>query len=1109
MVFRIVLLLLSVLSVGTSTASQRVFFPLPIQDNGKVLVGKQLYQSQQGGLWLLDMQHRVKFFDGIEVLPKVGSALNYTPSQLTYQQNAFWAYAGNEVYKIKPAQEREPVFSLTPGSDINQIGSSQGYIWVTDQEAFYAYHILTQKITRFALTRLYQYNPTALIRVQDAQFIDSRWVIATNSGVYLSEGKGFSHINSSKKTHVTTLYYSAHRRELVLASDNVVQFVDVDNPSLPPSRRVVKGQVTAITETEDSYWIGTDSGLYIVPFFAQPDEYLDGLGIHEFNLQGQHIYALLNDQKGGIWVSTENGIQYHSLYGEQFERQFQPIHDLNNQLLRFQSIHLAKSHQHYWILSQTGLYRFSETPGAKAQLVYQGTVTDFVETAKHLWLATDKGIVVLDSNTGNPEPFDLPGYLTSTPMTQLEANNQQQLWGVSQGELWRYDLSTRQLKRFSNHWLNHQSMPESHWNLFVLKNNHLVLSTGNRLYAINGETISVVGEAQFSGRVFDFIEVSPNVVWGNTAYGIFSYDTKQRIYQELRLPIEGVTPKCLSQNQDGIWLSSSLGLTHYQANGTLVRHYSAPYGLIYNEFLPSFCSSLANDKRGVLLGSKYGLVMINTYPLMTNSAPKPNLMVSQVTINQVNWSVGGDTLPPLRFEHGDTMSVRFGASPMLSNPELEYRLSREHQWQPLAGSQLTFSRLSPGDYQLMVRHRMPNDQIVQALPLEFVVGEPWFLSRYAVVGYMLSLLVMVALFLWWRIHLAAQNRRFLQAQVGLKTEQFRHQTRALLAANHQLRKQLQLRRVIFSKVLERMKKRLTKQALRASTIKDQHHLVEQIYAELDLLENVRSDKTGSQAVFNLEVVLKSALDVWREEFERHELSIVYTKVDEQALFIEVFEFNLDEVFSAVFNNLLRRCYRKQQVSLSVELRDHRAIVACYDQGQEITVSDTTLTDWNIVKHHVQQSGGQMAIFSSSERNLIELSWPNHQVFDEFDVTEEASQSLDESAPNLSFEPWLKKLEELVQEQFSDPEFSTTSAAKLMYVSERSLQRRFKQLTGRTFKDYLNEVRLEHACCQLLEGEKVSDVAFACGFNDPSYFSQRFKAYFGASPTQFIESQETL
>ncbi|MFV0487230.1 MAG: helix-turn-helix domain-containing protein, partial [Vibrio fluvialis] len=102
-----------------------------------------------------------------------------------------------------------------------------------------------------------------------------------------------------------------------------------------------------------------------------------------------------------------------------------------------------------------------------------------------------------------------------------------------------------------------------------------------------------------------------------------------------------------------------------------------------------------------------------------------------------------------------------------------------------------------------------------------------------------------------------------------------------------------------------------------------------------------------------------------------------------------------------------------------------------------------------------------------------------------------------------------KVDMLIAKHYADAEFSTSEAAKQLFVSERSLQRRFKTVTDKTFKEYLTEYRLERACQFLLEGTKVSQVAFDCGFNDPSYFSQRFKHHFGLSPTQFIEDKELV
>jgi len=55
-----------------------------------------------------------------------------------------------------------------------------------------------------------------------------------------------------------------------------------------------------------------------------------------------------------------------------------------------------------------------------------------------------------------------------------------------------------------------------------------------------------------------------------------------------------------------------------------------------------------------------------------------------------------------------------------------------------------------------------------------------------------------------------------------------------------------------------------------------------------------------------------------------------------------------------------------------------------------------------------------------------------------------------------------------------------------------------------------ELRLQKARCMLASRRhdrmKVSDIAYACGFGEVSYFNQAFRRRFGASPTQFRGSK---
>ena len=65
-------------------------------------------------------------------------------------------------------------------------------------------------------------------------------------------------------------------------------------------------------------------------------------------------------------------------------------------------------------------------------------------------------------------------------------------------------------------------------------------------------------------------------------------------------------------------------------------------------------------------------------------------------------------------------------------------------------------------------------------------------------------------------------------------------------------------------------------------------------------------------------------------------------------------------------------------------------------------------------------------------------------------------------------------------------------------------RLFKETFGLTFRDYLIKFRLREAY-RLLANPRVNvaDIAFAVGFNDPSYFSRIFKQRMGVAPSSLV------
>lgn len=100
------------------------------------------------------------------------------------------------------------------------------------------------------------------------------------------------------------------------------------------------------------------------------------------------------------------------------------------------------------------------------------------------------------------------------------------------------------------------------------------------------------------------------------------------------------------------------------------------------------------------------------------------------------------------------------------------------------------------------------------------------------------------------------------------------------------------------------------------------------------------------------------------------------------------------------------------------------------------------------------------------------------------------------------------VQEYIQNNYMN-EVKLSSIAELLSVSQEHLSRVFKQEVGMGFKDYLVRFRLQKAEDMLKHepGRAVSEVAYACGFNDGNYFSYKFKEAYGVSPTKVKGKQD--
>jgi AraC-like DNA-binding protein len=86
---------------------------------------------------------------------------------------------------------------------------------------------------------------------------------------------------------------------------------------------------------------------------------------------------------------------------------------------------------------------------------------------------------------------------------------------------------------------------------------------------------------------------------------------------------------------------------------------------------------------------------------------------------------------------------------------------------------------------------------------------------------------------------------------------------------------------------------------------------------------------------------------------------------------------------------------------------------------------------------------------------------------------------------------------------SDDELSLTKVAKFVNISPNHLSEKFKEVTGVNFVDYIARTRTEKARERLQNSSlRISEIAFAVGFQSLSQFNRVFKTLTGKSPSAY-------
>lgn len=112
----------------------------------------------------------------------------------------------------------------------------------------------------------------------------------------------------------------------------------------------------------------------------------------------------------------------------------------------------------------------------------------------------------------------------------------------------------------------------------------------------------------------------------------------------------------------------------------------------------------------------------------------------------------------------------------------------------------------------------------------------------------------------------------------------------------------------------------------------------------------------------------------------------------------------------------------------------------------------------------------------------------------------------ENPPDADRDAMLE-IKKYIDENFRDPSLSSGKIAETFGYSPSYIATQFHKTAAIRLSAYLARLRLEYAASLIGDGcQVVGQIAHACGYTDPLYFSKVFKAQFGVSPKHMIREK---
>lgn len=378
--------------------------------------------------------------------------------------------------------------------------------------------------------------------------------------------------------------------------------------------------------SDHEFWAGTESGIYIYNHNTGKITNLHKEYSNPYSLSDNAIYTLCRDKEGGIWSGGYfGGINYYSPQYSLFTKYFPMQHANSISGSHVREIQKDKNGI-LWIGTEdaglnrlnlkTGIFSRFLPDGSKNSIAYSN-VHGLLVDGNRLWIGTfEHGIDLMDINSGK-----IVKHYTAGEGNKLKTNFVITFYKTRAGDIilattvgiYAYNRKTDDFDLIDG-------LPVTFYNS-ILESKDGTIWAGSFSEGIFTFKLNKKGFKNYrtnEGRlnrlshytVNSIFEDSRKNIWVTTdGGGLYQYDTIKLSFRHYAakdsFPSNFLFRIEEDENQK-LWISSSLGLIHFDPRNGAVKSYSQADGLLTNQF--NYNSSFKDTDGRIYFGSLSGLI---------------------------------------------------------------------------------------------------------------------------------------------------------------------------------------------------------------------------------------------------------------------------------------------------------------------------------------------------------------------------------------------------------------------------------------------------------------------------------------------------------------------